>query len=438
MSIIKKVFKGQIKKVDPSSGLVEAVVSDETVDRYDEVVLASAWEKHLKTYMKHPVLLSSHDYFSVIKQIGKAERVYIKDGALHADLRYFIGEGNTEADWAFKLAQKGIAAYSVGFLSKASTTDSDEIGKLVEGKRKPYRVYKEVELLEISHVTVPANPSALQKSIESVDEEDFVLRDIYEETLKLFSTGELASNTDDTDTEVKTIVPYKEYPTIDENKSWDATEAVKRVRKWASSDGSGDKDKVDFSKYKEAFLKYDPENKENFGSYSYPHHDVENGELKTHWRGTVAAMVRLSNIKDEAEREKAYNHLAKHYKQFDKEPPDFKTYVSVEDVEAGCKDLVTATEMTKTIYEAKQVELLNSLVRECLLSASVKEAIEQAKLDFKAILETVLKDNIGEIVEELSLLVCSAQETSKNKEDNLPETYVRELLDLNDSLKSSV
>ena len=181
-----KVFRAEIKSVDTKNKTVEAVVSSQTTDRMKEVVLASAWKKRLSNYLNHPVLLSSHNYSDLSSQIGVAEEVKIKGDKLIAKFRYFVGEGNPEADWAFKLASKGIAAYSVGFIPYQYTTDEAEIKKLLGSTDKsdmPNLVYKDVELLEISQVLVPANPSALLLSYKGIS--DPVVESIYADSASL-------------------------------------------------------------------------------------------------------------------------------------------------------------------------------------------------------------------------------------------------------------
>ena len=181
-----KVFRAEIKSVDTKNKTVEAVVSTQTTDRMKEVVLASAWKKRLNNYLNHPVLLSSHNYSDLSSQIGVAEEVKIKGDKVIAKFKYFVGEGNPEADWAFKLASKGIAAYSVGFIPYQYTTDGAEIEKLLGSTDKsnmPTLVYKDVELLEISQVLVPANPSALLLSYKSVS--DPVVESIYNDSASL-------------------------------------------------------------------------------------------------------------------------------------------------------------------------------------------------------------------------------------------------------------
>ena len=124
-------------------------------------------------------------------------------------------------------------------------------------------------------------------------------------------------------------VPFEATPKADEDRSWDADRAVGSLRRWASKDGSGEKDTIDWAKYKRGFAWYDEENPESFGSYKLPHHEVIDGTFYVVWRGVAAAMAALFgarggvDIPDE-DRKSVYNHLAKHYEQFDKEPPSFE------------------------------------------------------------------------------------------------------------------
>jgi HK97 family phage prohead protease len=162
-----KTFKAEIRSIDEKNFTVEAVVSDASMDRYGEIVSMDAWKKGLKQYKAHPVLLSSHDYNNLQNQIGMAEKVWVEDEALVARFKYFVGEGNKEADWGFRLAQKGIAAYSIGFIPKEVERPEYVEGKM--GKTVPWRIYKEVELLEISHVLIPANANARMKYFDDED-----------------------------------------------------------------------------------------------------------------------------------------------------------------------------------------------------------------------------------------------------------------------------
>ena len=74
--------------------------------------------------------------------------------------KFFIGKGNEEADWAFELAKMKKLAFSVGFIpnmDKAVPLHKDDAFG-VRGME-----FNGQELLEVSAVTVPSNPDALQR-----------------------------------------------------------------------------------------------------------------------------------------------------------------------------------------------------------------------------------------------------------------------------------
>jgi hypothetical protein len=125
----------------------------------------------------------------------------------------------------------------------------------------------------------------------------------------------------------KSAVSFSPTTPADEGRAWDAGAAKARLAKWASSDGSGDKDTIDWPKYRKGFAWYDSENPENIGSYKLPHHDVIDGEIAVVWNGVSASMGALLGARGgvdipESDFDSVYNHLSKHYKQFDKEPPE--------------------------------------------------------------------------------------------------------------------
>ncbi len=161
-NMIYKTFRVDVKAVNEETGEVDMLIpmSTASIDRDGESINPMGWKKSLPAFKKRPVLLSSHDYKDLRKQIGEFTQIKVNADGLFAKPKYYINEGNEEADWAFKLASKGVAAYSVGFIPIKWTDGdfSEEDGKAV----KPRRTYEEQELLEISHVVVPSNRDAIQ------------------------------------------------------------------------------------------------------------------------------------------------------------------------------------------------------------------------------------------------------------------------------------
>lgn len=172
---IAKVFRAEIKAIDEKEFTVTAVVSTDAVDRDGEVVTPEAIGKRVAQYLEHPVLLSSHRHDDLMKQIGMAEDVKVGEKSVVAKFKYFVGQGNAEADWAFKLAQNGIAAYSIGFMAHKWEDKSGDDGI--------WRVYRDVELVEISQVLVPSNRDALSARLASTDH---VEKELVEMAIKTF------------------------------------------------------------------------------------------------------------------------------------------------------------------------------------------------------------------------------------------------------------
>lgn len=143
------------KILDEKAFIVEAVMSTEARDRQGDIIRARGWE--LSEFRKHPVLLVDHDYSDIRSQIGRWDDVKIVGDTLVGVARYYVGEGNDKADWGWKLAMKGVAAYSVAFIP-----DMDKAKELDGDGWFPNYEFDGQTLLETSHVTVPANPEALQ------------------------------------------------------------------------------------------------------------------------------------------------------------------------------------------------------------------------------------------------------------------------------------
>ena len=82
-------------------------------------------------------------------------------------------------------------------------------------------------------------------------------------------------------------------PLADAGLPWDEEKARKQLRKWASKDGSGEKETIDWEKYRRGFLVYNDEAPENFGSYKFPIAYVIDGKPKAVPRAISAAAAIL-------------------------------------------------------------------------------------------------------------------------------------------------
>lgn len=129
-----EILETLVKKVN---GKMTAIASDDSVDRMGDSLEAKKWD--LKNFKKNPVLQLSHNY--MIPPVGIAKNIRIEDKKLLFDPEFH--EITQQAREVKRMYEEGIMrAFSVGFMFP-----KDEKGKY--------------ELLEISAVTVPANPNAL-------------------------------------------------------------------------------------------------------------------------------------------------------------------------------------------------------------------------------------------------------------------------------------
>lgn len=415
---LSKMIVPEIKVISAKDGRIQATVSSETEDRDGDVISQKGWI--LDYFDKHPVLVSSHDYTKLTNQIGEWEDMSVKNKNLTGVARYYRGMGNFEADWGYMLAERGRAAFSVGFIpwemEERDVKDMTRPPSWVGGYK-----YTKQELLEVSQVVVPAHPEALQliasgkgfvpeiKQIAKGILGDKVLQDFYSEknakevlskmekkgmelcncyapecgnmaavyiplcpehlmealcmlaadedaeegaemsmpmmaartvaAYRVRSEGSEKDKTEvvveqkDTDTgctcgcnknlsaektleegdlssggalveEVseigKSVSGATNLPLADRERAWDGDGAKARVAKWASSDGSGDKEKISWSKYAKAFFSKDGDG-EKLGDYKLPFADVIDGELKAVPRGVFAAAAVMQGARGGAD-----------------------------------------------------------------------------------------------------------------------------------------
>ena len=166
--------------------------------------------------------------------------------------------------------------------------------------------------------------------------------------------------------------------TAPEDYAWDAAAADLRIRKWASSDGSGDTDKIDWSKYQKAFCWINPEDPNKLGSYKMPFADVVGGDLKAVWKGVATGMAALMGARGgvdipDRDRKPVYNFLVVYYKKFDKEPPEYRSFFDL------AKEQVLEEEMDKE-FIGKEGAVLNRKNKKRLVDAQklIQEVLEEA------------------------------------------------------------
>jgi HK97 family phage prohead protease len=164
--------------------IVDFTASDETLDRYDEVVTAAGWQ--LANYKRNPVFQNSHKYGDVMFTLGKALITEVRGTSLFQRILFAV-DINPIAKIAYDMyLQKFLNAVSVGFVPIRWETGSDQSAY----RRK----YLEQELLELSAVSIPANPNALANAMKAgaVDKSD--VRELAD-FLKQFCSDQADPNT---------------------------------------------------------------------------------------------------------------------------------------------------------------------------------------------------------------------------------------------------
>ena len=196
-----KFIRDEVKVVSEAEATIDAVVSTESKDRDGDVIRAAGWQ--LDKFNAHPVLLDSHNYHSTRSQIGEWVSMGIVGKRLIGRAKYYVDAGNDAADWAWQLAQRGVAAFSVGFIpdfEKAKPLNTDEPSSPFSFTPMEFRGQ---ELLEVSQVTVPSNPDALQRMLKSIDSQPEMVAEICMEASEMY--GEIKSDDDQPEFDSKEV-----------------------------------------------------------------------------------------------------------------------------------------------------------------------------------------------------------------------------------------
>ncbi len=166
---LRRQLVSETRILDRERGLVDYVASDQTLDSYNEVILASGWRFDL--FSKNAPFVDSHDYSSIEKLLGRVVDFRIEDDRLIETVQWAHDvpeNGLARLGWKMTLAGH-LRAVSVGFVpaKTLSPLDADprpyekrvrELG--LEGN-PPARIYTEHQQIELSACVLGANPNAL-------------------------------------------------------------------------------------------------------------------------------------------------------------------------------------------------------------------------------------------------------------------------------------
>jgi HK97 family phage prohead protease/HK97 family phage major capsid protein len=135
---------------------IKGYASTNDVDRHGDIVPASVWEKGIKNYLNNPVILAYHNHSA---PIGRMTEHTVDEKGLLVKARISSAAGDV-----YNLVKDGVlTAFSIGFrIVDAEYNSALELF-----------VVKELELHEISVVSVPANQNtlfSLSKAFDTAEE----------------------------------------------------------------------------------------------------------------------------------------------------------------------------------------------------------------------------------------------------------------------------
>lgn len=170
---MRKLFNTEIKSIDEDARTVQVVFSTEDVDRDGDVVVQAGW--NFEEYSKNPVVLWGHD--SSEPPVATTLDINTQGQKSLATMQFAKDDSVAERLW--NLVRQGILkTVSAGF-----------INTLREGER-----LLENTLLEISWVSIPANPNAITLGYESgmIEKEDVdFLQKHYTKQLDILGRGKI-------------------------------------------------------------------------------------------------------------------------------------------------------------------------------------------------------------------------------------------------------
>lgn len=409
-----------IKDLNKEENKFHAIVSGIKLDRYDEVVIPEGMDgKYFDpdSSVGNPVLVDSHNYSG--HAVGKINKLFYNPELRTIEIDFEFAETDTGKELKYLYENGFQRMFSVGFIPKTylrieSDTPEKFMIELSNGnqvemdlsiyERSPWIVFPEWELIEISTCVVGAYREALVSAVkleaEEIASKTISNKDMASEFVEnsIKDLNNLLKSMDNL--EFKGAVA-KHTTSVDTDSSWDGDSARDTLAKWASSDESADKDTINWSKYAKGFTWFNIKESNNFTSYKLPHHVIKDGELIAVWRGITSAMAALlgarggTDVGDDFDA--CYEHLASHYRDIGKEPPEKGKEYSQE-------ELKSMVEEELEVEDELEIELELDDLSKSLLDGTI-EIFNDAFIKFqKEVLEelTTMKVKLNVIMSSIN------------------------------------
>lgn len=281
----------------------EAVITSSNPDRDGDIVNVMGGD--FENYVKNPVVLPMH-----VKTfpVGFAEEIRVYSDRVWARWQWLTDQPDTQAATFQRLWDDHVLnATSIGFIPRSIREAPDGF------------IYDRWEMVEFSPVVIPANAEAMRTSwvrdaLESYEE--MVAASGSPVLKSLWQAGAAARRPTTVSVPVlKGAIPYARAhpngtPKAPEDEPWDGAAEV------AAAD-------VDDLRVMCAWVDGDAPDLKT--SYKLPHHRARGHAVV--WNGVRAAMGSLFGARGgvsipDSDWDVVYGHLAKHYREFDKVPPE--------------------------------------------------------------------------------------------------------------------
>lgn len=305
-------------ELDEGSRTAVQYVSTAGLDRDKEILIPRGAQ--MAEFKKAPQVLWGHDYS--MPPIGSDDSIKADSHGLLATTRYSANKFPSEI---FTLKQEGhLKTSSVGFVTLSAVEPGDDgfdttLNSLAKNDPslefkgdEVRRIIKKWLLLEHSDVSVPANIEALTIAV-SKGQTKLSARLLDDFDIKVEDEPEPKPHVS------KRAIPFKDTGIAPIDTAWDGPSEIREA---------------DTAKLRVMAAWFDAENPELKSSFKLPHHTATSPH-RTIWRGLVAAMGALLGARGGvdipiSDRRPVYNHLARHYEQFDREPPEFRSHTADE------------------------------------------------------------------------------------------------------------
>jgi|GEM_PF-1480392 len=453
------------KGINDTGNSVYEFIKEVPVEKVDKV------KRRVYSVIYRPNERDAHGHWVDEETLDRGMEYLVKNSkyfpkAVDLDHDHKFGKGTIVELFKIRPGDPDFGDDAGGWAAGIDVEDDEAWESILKGERNAFSI----TALGILEPDNPADLEALTKGEKRVDEVPGRIKDLKVLGISLVAQGanrrEIAF--------IKSYEPVQEggekemidelekkasgatdLPLADESRPWDKTAAINRVRKWASKDGSGDKDKIDWAKYRKAFFWYDENDPENFSSYKLPFADVIDGKLYAIPRGIMAAAAAIQGARGgvdipEKDKEAIKRKIATYYKKMGRTPPweqekevekglmiQLKKWIhlllhgDIREVEG--KEVEDSMTLEKTAQEQENEHVIEKVGRKIAAARlgrikKVVATLEEALSELKGLIDEVGDDETNsedeeENIEEARKRKKKQNEQDTNETDNVEDSF---------------